>query len=146
MSDLDIKITNKVLCVIMHDGKFLVGRGFDNVKNEVFYRHLGGNLELNESPEEGMRREIREELNSEIDNLSFVTELNNSFIYNGNPYREKIFLYSGDLSNKELQEQKTIHIVETTYEFDAEWVEVSDVMSGKATLYPEYDWSGCLKR
>ena len=66
------RIRVKVMCVIMDGDRVLAGKGRDNVKGEDFYRVLGGSMQFGETSEEGIRREIREELNSEIDDLKFL--------------------------------------------------------------------------
>ena len=49
-------------------------------------------------------------------------------------------MYSGDLSREELYDQDTIHIVEETYEIDADWISIDDVIAGKIILYPALDY------
>jgi len=63
------KITVKVMCFIEHNGKLLLNKGYDKVKNETFFRIIGGGVNFGERSEEALRREIKEELNSEIKNL-----------------------------------------------------------------------------
>ncbi len=135
------RIRIKVMCVITDGNRVLAGHGRDNVKNEDFYRVLGGNMEFGETSEEGVRREIREELNSEIEDLKFLDVVENTFTYKGKPGHEIIFLFRGTLADKEIYKRAKIHIVEDGYEFDAEWVLLKDVRAGRTRLYPEYDYS-----
>lgn len=135
------RIRIKVMCLITDGDRVLAGKGRDNVKNEDFYRVLGGSLDFGETSEEGIRREIREELNSEIEDLKFLDVVENTFVYKGKPGHEIIFLFQGTLADKEIYKQAKIHIVEDSYEFDAEWVSLKDVRAGTARLYPEYDYS-----
>lgn len=128
------------MCLFQNDGKILVAKGFDKVKNEYFYRVLGGNVNLFETGEAGVRREIQEELQSSVDNLKLLDVVENIFTYEGNKGHDIIFLYCGDLARKELYEQKTFHIVEDTYEFDAEWISTDSILSGKIPLYPGLDY------
>lgn len=138
---VDNRIRIKVMCVITDGDRVLAGHGYDDVKNEDFYRVLGGNMEFGETSEEGVRREIREELNSEIEDLKFLDVVENTYVYKGKPGHEIIFLFQGTLTDKEIYTQEKIHIVEDGYEFDAEWVSLKDVQAGTARLYPEYDYS-----
>jgi NADH pyrophosphatase NudC (nudix superfamily) len=62
------KIRIKAMCLFYKDGKVLVSKGFDKVKNENFYRVLGGSVNFFETGEAGVRREIQEELLSEVEN------------------------------------------------------------------------------
>lgn len=135
------KIRVKAMCLFVHNGKALVSRGFDTVKNESYYRVLGGSLNFFEPNEEGVRREIQEELHSEIENLKLVDVVENIFINEGMRGHEIVFLYSGDLARKELYDQNIIHVIEETYEFDAEWVDIKDIVEGSIPLYPSFDYS-----
>lgn len=139
------RIRIKVMCLITDGDRVLAGHGYDSVKGEDFYRVLGGSMKFSETSEEGVRREIREELNSEIEDLKFLDVVENTFVYKGNPGHEIIFLFQGTLTDKEIYKQAKIHIVDEGYEFDAEWVSLKDVFAGKARLYPEYDYSKALQ-
>lgn len=134
------------MCLFHNNGKVLVSKGFDRVKNEHFYRVLGGSVNFFETGKAGVRREIQEELHSEIENLKLVDVIENLFTYEGSKGHEIVFLYSGDLSRKELYEQNPIHIIEDTYEFDAEWIATSDVLAGKIPLYPALDYKILFKK
>lgn len=138
------KIKVKAMCIFVHKGKTLAAKGYDEKKGETFYRLIGGSVEFGEKTEEGARREIREELGCEIENLKLVKIVENVFQFNGKLGHEIVFLYAGDLSNKALYEQERIHIVEPYLEFDAEWVPVEDILSGKSILYPGFDYSEIL--
>src|SRR3989338_5403984 len=135
------RIRIKVMCMITDGDRVLAVHGRDNVKGEDFYRVLGGSMQFGETSEEGVRREIREELNSEIEDLKFLDVVENTFVYKGKPGHEIIFLFQGTLADKEIYKKAKIHIAEEEYEFDAEWVFLKDVRAGTARLYPEYDYS-----
>ena len=140
------KIRIKAMCLFHKDGKVLVSKGFDKVKNENFYRVLGGSVNFFETGEAGVRREIQEELLSEIENLKLIDVIENLFTYEGNKGHEIVFLYHGDLAREELYTQNSIHIVEDTYEFDAEWIAINDVLSGKIPLYPAFDYKTLFQK
>lgn len=131
--------------MFVHEGKFLAAIGRDEAKNETFCRAIGGTVNFGERTEDAMRREIREELGCEVDNLSLVTVVENLFNFEGANRHQIAFIYKGELSNKDLYKQEKIHIVEPYGEFDAEWISVEDVLSGKVILYPTLDYSKILK-
>jgi len=142
--DREKKIKVKAMCLFNHEGRTLAARGRDDKKNQIFFRLIGGSVDFGEKAEEGVRREVREELGCEIENLEFVDVVENIFEYNGIPGHEVVFLYKGDLSNKALYEQEKIHIIEPYSEFDAEWVPIEDIKSGKTVLYPTFNYSEIL--
>ena len=136
----------KSMCLLVdEDRRILLGKGYDRVKNEHFYRVLGGSLNFGESAEECVRREIREELNCEIENLEALETINNEFVYNGKEGHETVHLFKGNVSNKGLEKKKKVRIIEDAYEFDAEWVSIKNVFEKKATLYPVFDYEKFLQ-
>ncbi len=133
------------MCLLLDDkGRILVSKGYDKIKNEHFYRVLGGSLNEGENPEDGVRREIREELNSEIERLKFLTQIDNKFVFEDKEGHEIVNLFQGELVKKELESVSDIHIVEDHYEFDACWIPISDIFEGKAILYPSFDYKTLL--
>jgi len=135
----------KVMLVIEHDGKLLAGKGYDEAKDEHFYRLLGGGVNFQETTEEAIRREIKEELDSEIEDLRLLDTVENIFEYNGEKGHEICFIYDGELANTSLFNKEKIHIVEETYEFDAHWVPVREFLEKDAQLYPKFDYKNFLK-
>jgi 8-oxo-dGTP pyrophosphatase MutT (NUDIX family) len=131
----------KSIGVFIQDGKTLASKGFDKKKNETFYRGIGGGIHFRETSQDAMKREIKEELGCEVENLKLVDVAENIFTFDGEDRHQIIFLYTGDLSNKDLYKQNKIHIVEPYSEFDAEWVPIDDILSGKVILYPSLDWA-----
>lgn len=139
------KIKLKAMCVFYKDGRALLSKGFDRVKNEHFYRVLGGGIDFFESGEEGVRREIREELESEIENLKLLDVKENLFTYQGKRGHEIDFLYNGDLVRKELYEMNSIRIVEPDMEFEAFWIPVKEIFEQGLQIYPIYNYQELFK-
>ena len=133
----------KSLCIIERDKKLLLCKGYDSVKKETFFRIIGGTVDFREKAEEALRREIREELDSELENLEFVTVVENIFTYEGAKAHEICFLYKGDLSNKDAYKKRIIPIPDAK-DFPAEWVPISDILEGKSILYPAFDYQKLL--
>jgi ADP-ribose pyrophosphatase YjhB (NUDIX family) len=138
------EIVVKVMCLIRHEDKLLLSKGYDRVKDEYFYRFLGGSLDFGELLQDGVRREIREELQCEAEDLSFLEIIENIFTYEEKKGHQLVFLYRCDLSNKELYQREKIHIIEDTYELDAQWVPIADILEGNIPLYPKHDYSEIL--
>lgn len=131
----------KAIGVFVKDNKTLASKGFDEKKGKTFYRGIGGGVHFRETSQDAMKREVKEELGCEVENLKLVDVAENIFTFNGEDRHQVIFLYTGDLSNKDLYKQNKIHIVEPYSEFDAEWVPIDEILSGKVILYPSLDWS-----
>ena len=145
MADKD-KIRTKAMCLLMDKrNRVLLGKGYDSIKKENFYRVLGGSLNFGETAENGVRREIREELHYEIERLKHLEVIENLFEYDGKKGHEIVFLFQGEVSQKSLEQQKTIHIVEDEYEYDAEWIPVENILKNDAMLYPAFDYAKFLR-
>ncbi len=148
MQDQKIKI--KAMCLFIHNQKVLVADG-DSIKSKTsfvvpshFYRVLGGSMNFQETSEQCIKREIKEELNSEIDDLEKLDVIENHFVYAGKEDHEIAFLFKGTLARKELTEQDIIHIVDEKYEFDAVWVPIEELLNEEKPLYPSTDYKKYL--
>ncbi len=138
------QIRVKAMCIIEHDGKLLVSRYWDEVKQEYFYRLLGGSMEFGETAEETIRREIKEEINSDLLNLRFLQMVENMFTFEGKPGHEVIFLYTGEISRTELFHKSTFVITEGYTEVEGMWVLIQEAISGPVPLYPACDYKSIL--
>jgi ADP-ribose pyrophosphatase YjhB (NUDIX family) len=81
------------LGVIRVDDELLVLRGYDHVKDQTYYRPLGGTIEFGEHSEAAMRRELREELDITVVHARLLGVVENTFTVNGAPGHEIDFMY-----------------------------------------------------
>ena len=93
------------ICIFRNGDKILVFEGYDPVKQQTFYRPLGGGIEFGETSQETVHREMMEELNAEVTDLKYLGTLENIYIFNGDPGHEIVQIYDGRLVNSELYEQ-----------------------------------------
>ncbi len=128
------------MCTFIHDGKILASSAVDKIDNKHFYRLPGGRIEFDESSEQALRREIQEELGSEIENLRLLDVVENRFKYEGKRGHEIVFVYSGDLAHTELYDQPAIHFTDEGNQYSVEWVEINRLIREKIPLYPEFDY------
>ena len=59
-----------VLGLAIKDNKLLVSEGFDKVKNQTFYRCLGGGIEFLEKSTDALKREFKEEIKTQMDSAA----------------------------------------------------------------------------
>jgi ADP-ribose pyrophosphatase YjhB (NUDIX family) len=85
------------LAVVRRGDEILVFEGWDETKQETFYRPLGGGIEFGEPAAEAVRRELREELGVELSNVTLLGVLENIFTAFGRPGHEIAFVYSADV-------------------------------------------------
>ena len=99
------KIINVVAASIEKDGKIFCAQRPEGKSLGGYWEFPGGKLEEGESPEEALIREIHEELNSQIEIISFVNEA--SYDYDFGTVVMKTFhakLVSGNLDLLEHQD------------------------------------------
>ena len=131
----------KAMCLFSRDGKTLATRHWDEIKQQEFHRVIGGGMHFQETAEDAVRREVREELGSEIDHVRFLEVVENIFTNRGVPGHEIVFLFSGELRDESLYTREEIRITETSSEVSAFWIPVADVLSGALRLYPTADYA-----
>jgi 8-oxo-dGTP pyrophosphatase MutT (NUDIX family) len=125
------------LCVFHNNNRILVFEGYDKVKDEIFYRPLGGGIEFGERSEDAVRRELKEELNVDLTDLKYLGMLENIYIFNGDSYHEVVMVYDGTLIEPRLYEQDTILGEEANGDvIRATWKALDEFGEGKSILYP----------
>lgn len=83
------------ICLFRRGGEILVTEGFDTSTKKRYARPLGGGVELGESSEQTIIREIREELGTEVRDLKLLGVLENLFVLEGEQRHEVVFVYDG---------------------------------------------------
>ncbi|MDY7080760.1 MAG: NUDIX domain-containing protein, partial [Chloroflexota bacterium] len=103
----DALIRPLALGVVWRDDSILVFEGYDHVKNEAFYRPLGGGINFGERSREALRREFREELGVELTDVRYMDTLENIFTCNGQRGHEIILLYEATLADRSFYARET---------------------------------------
>ncbi len=129
-------IRPNALALIYKNGKIFCSSHFDEIKNELFYRSLGGGIDFGEDSKTALIREFKEEFNAELTNIELLTVIENIFEYNGSKGHEITFLYKADFADESLYQKEKMEILDKEDTF-AEWISIEDIKSGKNTLYPK---------
>ena len=124
-----------VLGIVKKENKILVSEGYDKVKDEVFYRSIGGGIEFLENSKEALKREFKEELNIDINIGSFLGINENIFNYNGKNAHELILFYNVEIKDKDYKEK--YHIIDDNCETDAMWIDIDKFKNRELKIYPE---------
>jgi len=133
------RIRPLAICVFRHNDRILVAEGYDSVKDEYFYRPLGGGIEFGETSIETVCRELMEEINVEVDmeSLKYLGTVENIFHFNGTASHEIVLIYDGALKESGLYEQAVIAGKEANGEdIRAVWKNLDEFRDGKSILYP----------
>lgn len=133
------RIRPLAICVFRNRGRILVNKGYDSVKDEYFFRPLGGGIEFGETSMDTVCRELMEELSVEVDrtSLKYLGTAENIFTFVGKPYHEIILIYDGALKQPGLYDQAVIVGNEADgQKIRAEWRNIEEFGDGKSILYP----------
>jgi 8-oxo-dGTP pyrophosphatase MutT (NUDIX family) len=142
VSGTDIKqyIRPLAICVFRRDDEIFVMECYDPTKQETFYRPLGGGIEFGEQAIATIKRELREELNTEVTNLHYLATLENIFIYDGQPGHEIVMVFDGTFIDQSIYQQELIIAVEKeadNQEIECVWKALDFFREGHAPLYPD---------
>ncbi len=114
-----IRVT--AICLFRRGDQILVTEGFDTANNQRYARPLGGGVELGETSEQTIVREIREELGAEVRDLKLLGVLENLFELEGQQQHEVVFVYDGEFGNKSLYEMTEIPLLDGGWRTGAIW-------------------------
>lgn len=119
------------------DGCILVAPGFDPVKQQRFYRPLGGEIEFGERAEAAARREILEETGAEIDQPRLLFICENIFTFLGSPGHELVWTFESSFKDRRFYDCEIVPCDEGGSGFEAHWLPLSLFQRGEAPLYPD---------
>ncbi len=89
------RIRPLAICVFRRGDKIFVAEGHDRVKDQTFYRPIGGAIEFGEYAEACIQRELLEELNQPVRDLRYLGTLENIFTFEGAMGHEIVRVYDG---------------------------------------------------
>jgi len=118
--------------------EILVFEDYDEVKQQFYYRPIGGTVEFGEKTLKTLNREVMEETGEKItiDKLLLITE--NIFHLNGEPYHEIVYIYKGNFINQQYIEQDEFWITESNgEEVKCLWIDKSKFKNKSLFLVPE---------
>lgn len=136
MKKENIKV--KSLCLIEKNNKILVAEGYDHIKNDYYYRPLGGTMEFGERSIHTVKRESLEELNAEVIDLRFFCLTENIFEVDGKLGHEIVFVYKGTFSDESLYLQDELTGIKSNgIQFRCLWLDINDCKNKLYRLVPE---------
>lgn len=138
LSDTALYIRPISLALIKNEnGQYLYHQGRDKVKNETFYRPLGGGIDFGERAEATLKREMLEELNEEVIIHKQLGTFENIFKYEQRFGHEIVILFLAEFTNRNVYEKKELEIHEHNGLIStAVWRSLEEIKQEKAHLYP----------
>ena len=135
------RIRPLAICLFRNKEWILVVEGHDHIKNEYFYRPVGGGIEFGEYSHQTIQRELREEIGAEVKDIRYLFTLENIFVYNGETGHEIVLVYDGEFADPKLYERKSLDGQEDNgLPFVAVWKSLSEFGPGRKILYPNGLW------
>jgi ADP-ribose pyrophosphatase YjhB (NUDIX family) len=137
MQKCNIRVS--VLGLIRSRDRLFVSEGYDPVKQETFYRALGGGLEFGEHSSDALQREFQEEIQAELTNIQYLACLENIFVFNGKKGHQLIQLYQCDFADRKFYQLESLAFADAgrECEFTALWMPVDRFRSGELRLVPD---------
>ena len=109
---------------MIHNGKVLFHR---NV-NSDYYALIGGRVEIGESSENTIKREIKEELGKNIEITGYISTIENFFEMKGSKYHEIMFVHKIEFTNEDDKKiEYTMKNIEGKDYLQYEWIEINKI-------------------
>ncbi|GAX40131.1 NUDIX hydrolase [Tolypothrix sp. NIES-4075] len=132
------KIQVKVFGLIRDKEKLFVSEDYDSVKQEKYYRALGGSIEFGETSHAALQREFQEEIQAKLTNIRYLGSLENLFTYEGKSGHEIVQVYECDfVDSKFYQLEKLVFFEADNSQHQAMWIDIYRFKSGELRLVPE---------
>ncbi|WP_164848681.1 NUDIX hydrolase [Paenibacillus sp. DCT19] len=129
------------LCLIRKGDNILVQEIVDPVVKQTFYRPIGGTVEYGENSKDTIIREVKEEIDAEIEEPKLLYVIENIFSYLDNVGHEIDFIYEAELVDRSLYDTNEIQGIEGATPFRAVWKSIPELSSltshAQAKLVPD---------
>ena len=126
-----------VLGLIRSGDRIFVSECEQPVKQDTFYRALGGGIEFGEHSIDALQREFQEEIQAELTNIKYLACLENFFVYNGKAGHELIQVYQCDFVDSKFYELDSLDFADGDGEHTALWMPIERFRSGELRLVPD---------
>lgn len=127
------------ICLFRNKNRILVSEGFDAVKQDYYFRPLGGGIEYGENSRTAVLREIQEELGVEVENLKLLKVFENIFTFEGKKGHEIVFIFDAEFVDKSLYDLDEIDGFEqeSDRKFKAKWYQLNTENNTRGRLVPK---------
>ena len=131
------QIRTLALGLIRDGDRTFLSEGYDPVKQQTFYRALGGGVDFGETSYDALKREFQEELQAELTNIKYLGCIENLFIFKGQQGHEIIQLYQCDFIDSKFYKLEQLEFTEGESKQTALWMKIEQCKSGEVHVVPE---------
>ena len=131
------QIRTLALGLIRDGDRTFLSEGYDPVKQQIFYRALGGGVDFGETSYDALKREFQEELQAELTNIKYLGCIENLFIFKGQQGHEIIQLYQCDFIDSKFYKLEQLEFTEGESKQTALWMNIEQCKSGEVHVVPE---------
>lgn len=133
------KIRSLALCVFRRDDKLFISEGYDALKDQIFYRPIGGGIDFSERGHDTIKREVMEEIHAEVEDIVYLGTLENIFNYEGKDGHEICLIYDGRFVDSTINTDDYTVTAEEKGEilYTASWKPLAFFEDEMVHLYPE---------
>lgn len=122
---------------LIKDGdRTFISEGYDPVKQQTFYRAMGGGVDFGETSHDALQREFKEEIQAELTNIRYLGCLENLFTFNGKQGHEILQIYQCDFVDPKFYQLDQLIFNEGQRQKKALWVDIKRFNSGELKLVP----------
>lgn len=134
MQDLTIYLDEGVLncraaAIINHNGKIL----FHKNTAEAHYALIGGRVQITESSDDTIKREVKEEIGKELEITGYICTVENFFEHKGKTFHEIMFVHQAEFVNDE--DKKILDTIQNIEEAEHkagkqiqyEWIDINEL-------------------
>jgi 8-oxo-dGTP pyrophosphatase MutT (NUDIX family) len=125
------------LGLIRQGDRTFISEGYDPVKQQTFYRAMGGGVDFGETSKTALQREFQEEIQADLTNIHYLGCIENLFTFNGKQGHEILQVYQCDFVDPKFYQLESLVFAEGERQKTALWVEISRFKSGELKLVPE---------
>ncbi len=125
------------LGLVREGDRIFISKGYDPVKQQTFYRAMGGGVDFGETSLAALKREFQEEIQAELTNIRYLGCLENLFTFNGKSGHEILQIYQCDFVDPKFYQLEHIVFAEGKRQKTALWVDLNRFKSGELQLVPE---------
>jgi ADP-ribose pyrophosphatase YjhB (NUDIX family) len=135
----------KAMALFVAGGRLLATSHYDSVKQQPYFRLLGGHVEFGERSHETLAREMLEELGAEVEVQELLEVVQNHFTYEGRQRHEIVFIHRARFLDDAFIRRNELRNIEPGSIEVAKWLPIAEVLHGRVPLFPAMDYERWLK-